>query len=520
MRRLIAATPNRLPASFAAVLLCAAPLAANQLGPGEPIDIHLKRASLRETLQSLSVVGGFRLEMAPGVEGNVTIDSEKEPWSEVLDRVCREQGLLCETLRSDPRVLRVRRVEDGAYPLPPGFARPMSLSLLDADVVAVLRRIEKLAGIELSIADDVQGKVSLSFVAAPWSLVLTEVCRLAGCRVLWGEGTAQIVRAEAEEVPLINLSLAHADLRETLETFTKVPILGTTDTVLEIDPEVTGDVTVDLKFVNWQQALDLICAEAGCDWHLVYGDPPVLQVVPRSSEKARPLAVVEEPATASPRLAYRFTPPGAPPVEGTAAFTWTEPIHVLSSRGDYRARLYWIPFAPELAVVLPVIERCDAGQSSVTLLDPIVLPLEREVRHQAEGAQLELAPAGPDAPPPGPPAAKAAVCGGEPRGEIRVTIRRLLASESDLPRPERQLKVEGYLLVRAVEARLPVAAVISLGGDLDGRQTLALLRPAEDREGVEIETLSLDPGGRVEKIVRADGHPFELWIEGVEERPR
>lgn len=503
--------------AFILAFLAAAPLAANQIGVSEPINIHLKRASLRETLQSISTIAGFRLEMADGIEGEVTIDFEKAPWPEVLDRVCREHGLECETLASEAPVLRVRRIDDGAYPLPPGFAAPMSLSLVDADLGAVLERIGKLAGVAIRVADDVEGKVSLSFVKTPWSLVLAEVCRLSGCRVLWGGEAPEVVRAEAADVSSINLSLASADLRETLETFAKVPILGTTDTVVEIDPALAGTVTVDLKFVSWQQAFDLICAEAGCDWHLVYGDPPVLQVVPRSSARARPFAVVEEPEIAAHRLAYRFTPPGAPPVAGTAAFTWAEPIHVLSTRGDYRARLYWIPFAPELSVVLPVIERCDAGQSSVTLLDPIVLPLERPVLHHAEGAQLELTPAGAGAPSPAPPAAKAAGCGAGGRGEIRVTVRRLLQSESDLPRPERRLQVEGYLLVRAVEARLPVAAVIALGGDLDGRRTLALLRPAAGGEGVEIETLSLDPGGRAEKIVRADGHPFELLVEHVEE---
>ncbi len=502
---------------FILVLVLAGPALGNQINEDEPIDIQLENADLRETLQSFGAISGSQLDMSPDIEGSVTLDVKKVPWTEALDQVCRDHEIACEIVPGDPPVLRVRGAADS--PLPPGFADAISMSLVDADLRSILAMFEKVTGYTVQVAEGVEGKVNVNFRSVPWPLVLTETCRLSGCRVLWGDEALEIVPAETDEALLINMSLVNADLRETLAAFGQIITIGSAPITAEIDESLIGAVTVDLRNVHWQQACDLVCEQNNCDWILEYGDPPVLKFMPRGSAGARPKVETEEPGAMAKALAYRFTPPGGTPVEGTAVFTWGRPVQVVPSPGPYRVRFAWIPFGAELSVVMPLIERCEKQQSSVVLLDPIVLPLEDERDHQVEGAVLRLSGA-PAETAPSPPPEKAAGCGPVREGVILATVRPLdPANES--PRPQRRLTVESQLLVTPVGAREPVAALISLGGDVEGRQNLALLRPSADRSGVGVETLTLALGESRKQIVENDEeHRFELRIEYLREIPR
>lgn len=507
--------PTRVFVAALAAALLAAPVAANQLDPAEEIDIELKRAPLTETLLSFAAVSGARLDMAEGVAGEVTIAARSRPWTRVLDDVCREHALTCETFGGDAPVLRVRPAGDG----PAGFGQAISLELVDAPVRAVLTSFEEFSGLTFQVADDVRGTVSFSFRKVPWPRALEETCALAGCRVVWGGETVGIERMAGDEPPLLDMSLKSADVGEVLRAFASFPIFGSTATRVEIDPAVQGTVTVELRYVSWAQALDLTCEQAGCGWVLEYGDPSVLRVFPAGG-RPRSAALVREPGAEARTLAYRFEPPGGAPLAGVAAFTWAEPIHVRASDGPYRLRLSWLPLGAGRSVVLPLIERCEPAQSSVVVLEPVALPLAfEEVRHEAEGAALTLEPAPADAPASPPPAKAAAACGPARRGEIRVTVRHHGERAGDGPRAERRFKLASHLLVTPVATREPVAAVVALGVGLDGRQGLALLRPTEEEPGVAVETLALGRGDKVERVVWAGGRPFELAIAFVDERP-
>jgi len=53
----------------------------------------------------------------------------------------------------------------------------------------------------------------------------------------------------------------------------------------EIDPAVTGKVTVNFSEVTWKDALDSVCQQGGCDWSLSEGEPKVLKVMARGARK-------------------------------------------------------------------------------------------------------------------------------------------------------------------------------------------------------------------------------------------
>lgn len=55
---------------------------------GGAIDLVLKGADLREVLQAFGGIAGWRVEIAPGLEGEVTIEVHETPAREALDHIC------------------------------------------------------------------------------------------------------------------------------------------------------------------------------------------------------------------------------------------------------------------------------------------------------------------------------------------------------------------------------------------------------------------------------------------------
>ena len=70
----------------------------------------------------------------------------------------------------------------------------------------------------------------------------------------------------------ITLRLQDADLRAVLGTFSKI-----TPFTIEVDPSITGKVTVDLREVPWDQALDLVLRTNNLGWEK---DGDALRVIP------------------------------------------------------------------------------------------------------------------------------------------------------------------------------------------------------------------------------------------------
>jgi type IV pilus secretin PilQ/predicted competence protein len=120
-----------------------------------------------------------------------------------------------------------------------------------------------------------------------------------------GEGYATTEVASQEQQftgEPITLTLKDADIKDVLKTFSVL-----TDLNFVLDPGVSGSVTVELREVPWDQALDLILKINGLDYVL---ENNVLRVAPTSklasekaaraafekeSEKARPLKTVLKP---------------------------------------------------------------------------------------------------------------------------------------------------------------------------------------------------------------------------------
>lgn len=120
--------------------------------------------------------------------------------------------------------------------------------------------------------------------------------RLSGdravCKVqfLEPEGPAGTTEFTGKE---ISLRLQGADLRDVLKVFSQI-----TPYTIEAGPSVTGTVTVDLRQVPWDQALDLVLRSNGLGWSQ-NGD--VLEVAPLEemsrTKKVRTEATINLPRT-------------------------------------------------------------------------------------------------------------------------------------------------------------------------------------------------------------------------------
>jgi hypothetical protein len=73
---------------------------------GEPISINLKDAEIRDVLNTLGDLTGLTFEIAPDVEGSITMDVRDVPWDKMLDDMLNDHGLAGEI---DGKTIRVSR---------------------------------------------------------------------------------------------------------------------------------------------------------------------------------------------------------------------------------------------------------------------------------------------------------------------------------------------------------------------------------------------------------------------------
>lgn len=520
--------------SLCVVLLLAGPLAsalsARQIGDDEAINLDLAEAPLVQILESFAKISGSELAAEPGLAGLVTLKMTA-PWTEVFDRVCRDHGLYCEILAGEPQVLRVRLADEargGSLPdriaLPAGYQQAINMSLKAADLRETLQSFATISGYSMDLPEALSGSVTVNVEGYPWPVLLSELSRLNGYRVVWGEKSVDFVELTAEEkkeLELINMSLEDAPVEPIVKVFGQIPhFFGFENVKMEFDEALAGrTVTVELHQVDYMQTLDIVCGQLGCDWGLRYGDPVVVWIKSSGDAAVSAAAEVSAPADRFPaiqhagaepkELGFRFVPLASPAIEGNVRFSWASPVQVLAPTEDLQAVLSWVPFDTRLSVVLPMVRRCGVSGSSVRLLDPVVLPLKEDRRFEADGATLELrARRGFEG---YRPKTAMASCGAERQVPIDVLVRPVDTKKRVRP-PERGFVLEGYVLVTPIDARHPAAAVIDLGADEAGRQQIAVVRPDAERTGVEVERLVLEPGGRTSIRLGTEGTELEMVV--------
>ena len=75
---------------------------------GEPIDLELKDADIKDVLSTFAEITGLNIAIDPGVAGSVNVDFVAVPWDQALDIILRQNNL---TYIIEGNVMRIGRVE-------------------------------------------------------------------------------------------------------------------------------------------------------------------------------------------------------------------------------------------------------------------------------------------------------------------------------------------------------------------------------------------------------------------------
>ncbi len=499
--------------------------AAARPGYAQAIDMSLKAADLRQTLQAFGMISGIEVIVDDAVTGTLTIEVQDTPWTVVLEEACHLSGCRLEWGASAVYVKPADPAAAGRQ-APIAFDRaPVAQALA---TIAQTPFFGALGTPELELAAGLDGTVSLDLDGANWLEALNAVCRAAACRwqLTYGAPSRLAVRPEQKglEAP-VRLPAAATTLAEATAI-----LAGRLDLEVDLDPGLDPRAAVHFTASEsaWKDAVRDLCRQASCFWTVHEGR---LVLNPRVE------ALAERPAAGAGhrRLHVRFFAPDASaPAEGTARFNWTTPVRSFESVAPasgtsssrlgrdrdehWLARLSWIPFGPELDLVMPMIVRCAAGSSRWQLLEPVRWPLGAPVTRQWRGAIVELSSAAgdDDGSPIGNPDCDRGTTAKPSR--IRAAFRRAGAGAGA---HQTELELESrpgtYLLVTppGADQPKPAAAILALGTGTGGVD-VALIRPDGDSEP-RVTRRTVPAGGELsERIVASDGVEFELRLSPVD----
>lgn len=150
----------------------------------------------------------------------------------------------------------------------------ISLDLVDADLKQVLRTFADITGFifvmdsQTAAEGGLDRLITVNLEEVPWDNALDEILAQAGLewtlegKVLWVHLPAYAPTGDRKFTgDAIKLRLEEADLRQVLATMCRVTAL-----TIDVDPDVEGTISVNLKDIPWDQTLDLILRISGLDY--------------------------------------------------------------------------------------------------------------------------------------------------------------------------------------------------------------------------------------------------------------
>ena len=150
----------------------------------------------------------------------------------------------------------------------------ISLDLVDADLNQVLISFAEITGFifvmdaQTAAEGGLERLITVGLEEVRWDDALDRILADAGLEwtlegnVLWIHFPAYAPAGDRKFTgDAIRLRLEEADLRQVLATMGRV-----TELAIDIDPDVEGTISVNLKDIPWDQTLDLILRISGLDY--------------------------------------------------------------------------------------------------------------------------------------------------------------------------------------------------------------------------------------------------------------
>ncbi len=170
-------------ATLIVALLGTSPLEAIQATSGrvDLVTIDVRDKDLAEVLSQIGEQVGVNIVVDPQVSESVTLSLDAIGWHDALEIIARQTN--CVMIEQSDRLIR--------------FTQPPSLNIefQDAELAVVLDLLAKQSGANIVIAEDVEGKVSLTLRDVPWREALETIVKTAGYVVVSERsGISEILR--------------------------------------------------------------------------------------------------------------------------------------------------------------------------------------------------------------------------------------------------------------------------------------------------------------------------------------
>jgi hypothetical protein len=189
-----------------------------------------------------------------------------ERWAEIWSRVTLAVD------RTDPRRPAVDVVWPGARSArePRRYSgQPVALDFLDGNLNDVFRLFADISGLNVVVHKGVEGTVTFRAREVPWDAALERILVVSGLdsrlegNVLRIGKPGQLGETATYSGQRADVTFRDQPMAEAFASFARLSGLE-----FEVDPAVTGRVTINLKDVPWDQALDLVVRTNGLRWTL------------------------------------------------------------------------------------------------------------------------------------------------------------------------------------------------------------------------------------------------------------
>ncbi|HEV7785410.1 MAG TPA: hypothetical protein VGQ28_08750 [Thermoanaerobaculia bacterium] len=194
---------KRIERSLAMMVLACLP-ASGALAADNPLDarinIALREATPDDTFRSFAKILNAEAEVAPSVNGKVTVELRNVRVRTLLDAVCESIACRWELQPGNPPKLQV-------WPAPPGKEKaaartvvdePIDLRVTDADGRDVLKTFGEILSAQVEVDPAIAGKLSLDLEAAPCGQALDKVCQALGCDWVLLDGPPRLLKVTAK----------------------------------------------------------------------------------------------------------------------------------------------------------------------------------------------------------------------------------------------------------------------------------------------------------------------------------
>ncbi len=171
----------------------------------------------------------------------------------------------------------------------------ISLDLKDKDLIEVLRVISHQVGVNIIPDPDIKEKVTLELDRVEWRKALEIIARQTHCKIV--EDGERLMRFT--QPPSISMEFQDADIKVVLDLLAKQAGAN-----ILVASDVKGKISLSLREVPWQEALDAVVKTAG--YTTVLADTTHSEII----RVVRPESLKDQLETRSYRLRY-VRPKGA-----------------------------------------------------------------------------------------------------------------------------------------------------------------------------------------------------------------